>query len=226
MFQVAWAACCQKTVCPPWQKGDGNEEPRHLGSAWEPLEVAQVQRRDHRGFSSGSANGRVPNGKGNWEGRECTIALACPNLPLMPQFLPSPIEVLKERASNIPVIALLPPGTCALSCWRAKISQGDSQTYFRPFLLLNACARQLYREKQGPSKAAHTNVLSFEKVCSFNGDSFNWAPPSLGAIKWHLLALDWKATLHTAPSYPAGCFIVHYCLSLGFNQFDPCLIHK
>lgn len=107
------------------------------------------------------------------------------------------------------------------------MSQGDSQTYFTPFFSLNACARRLYREQQGPSKAAHTNVLYFEKVYSFNGDSFNWALPSLGAIKWHLLALDWKATVHAAPLVSsAGCFIVHYCLSLGFNQFDPCLIHK
>lgn len=121
----------------------------------------------------------------------------------MPQFLPSPIEMLKERASKNPVIALLPPGTYTLSCWRAKISQGDSETYFRPFLLLKACAKQLYREKQGLSKAAHTNVLSFEKVRSFNGDSFSGILPSLGTIKWHLLAPDWKATLQAAPSYPA-----------------------
>lgn len=121
----------------------------------------------------------------------------------MPQFLLSPVEVLKERASNNPVIALLPPGTYTLSCWKAKISQGDSETYFRPFLLLKASAKQLYREKQRLSKAAHTNVLSFEKVRSFNGDSFSGILPSLGTIKWHLLAPDWKATLQAAPSYPA-----------------------
>lgn len=108
MFQVVWAACCQKPVCPPWQKGGGNEGPRHLGSAGKPLGMTQVQRRDQSGFPPGSASGRVPSGKGSWEGRECTLALACPNLPFMPQFLPSPIEILKERASNIPVIALLP----------------------------------------------------------------------------------------------------------------------
>lgn len=67
------------------------------------------------------------------------------------------------------------------------------------FLSLNACTRRLHREQQGPSKAARTDVLYFKKVYSFNGDSFNWALPSLGAIKWHLLASDWKATLHIAP---------------------------
>lgn len=133
-----------------------------------------------------------------------------------------PIRMLKERASNIPVIALLPPGMSTLSCWRAKISQGDSQTYFRRFLSLNACARQLYREKQGSSKAAHTNVLSFEKVCSFNGDSFNWTPPSLGTIKWHLLAPDWKATLHAAPSYPAPAALL--CITASHSDLTN-LIH-
>lgn len=222
MSQVAWAACCQKPVCPPWQKGCGNEGPRHMESTWKPLEVAQVQRRDQRSFPPGSGNGRVCSGKGSWEGRECTTALACPNLPLMPQFLPPPIGMLKERASNIPVIVLLPPGTYSLSRWRAKITQGDSQTYFRPLLSLNACSRQLCREKQGPSKAAHTNVLSFEKVYSFNGDSFNWTPPSLGTIKWHLLAPDWKATLHAAPSHPAPAALL--CITASHSDLTN-LIH-
>lgn len=133
MFQVARAACCQKTVCPPWQKGGGNEEPRHQESAWDPLGVARVQRRDQQGFPPGSANRRVPSGKESWEDRECTIALASPNLPLMSQFLPSPIEMLKERASNIPVTALLPPGTCTLSCWRAKKSKVTLKLISDPF---------------------------------------------------------------------------------------------
>lgn len=116
MFQVAWAACCQKPVCPPWKKCGGNEGPKHLGSAWEPLGVAQVQRRDQSGFPPGFASRRVPSGKGSWEGKECTIALASPNLPLLPQFLPSFIEVLKEGIGNIPVTALLPPSTYILFC--------------------------------------------------------------------------------------------------------------
>lgn len=83
------------------------------------------------------------------------------------------------------------------------MGQGDSPASFRPFLSLNACARRLHSEQQGPSKAACANALYLEKVYSFNGDAFNWALPSLGAIKWHLLASDWKATPHVAPSYPA-----------------------
>lgn len=58
-------------------------------------------------------------------------------------------------------------------------------------------------EQQGPSKAARADGLYLGKVYSFNGAAFNWALPSLGAIKWHLLASDWKATPRVAPSYPA-----------------------
>lgn len=142
--------------------------------------------------------------------------------PTCPSCLSFPHFLLKKRAGNVPATALLPPGTYAVSCWKARMSQGDSQTYFRPFLSLNACARRLYSEQRGPSKAAHTNVLYFEKVYSFNGDSFNWALPSLGAIKWHLLAPDWKATVHAAPSYPAPAALL--CITASHSDLTN-LIH-
>ena len=145
-----------------------------------------------------------------------------PQLALVPQFPPPPIGRLKKRAGNVLAMAPLLPGTYAVPCWKARMSQGDSQTYFRPFLSLNACARRLYSEQQGPSKATHTNVLYFEKVYSFNGDSFNWALPSLGAIKWHLLAPDWKATVHAAPSYPALAALL--CITASHSDLTN-LIH-
>lgn len=184
--------------------------------------MVQVWRRDQLGFPPGSANGRIPSGWRSWGGRGCPIALACPNLPLVPQFPPPPTGRLKKRAGNVLAMAPLLPGTYAVSCWKARMSQGDSQTYFRPFLSLNACARRLYSEQQGPSKATHTNVLYFEKVYSFNGDSFNWALPSLGAIKWHLLAPDWKATVHAAPSYPALAALL--CITASHSDLTN-LIH-
>lgn len=122
------------------------------------LGAAQVQRRDWLGFPSGSANGRVPSGWRSWGDRRCPIALAYSDLPPMPQFPPSPIGRLKKKAGSDPGTALLMPGTYTVSCWKATMSQGDSQTYFRPFLSLNACARRLYSEQQGPSKATHTSV--------------------------------------------------------------------
>lgn len=227
MFPVAWAACC---VLPGRR-------------------VVGMRRRDAWGLP-GLCPGAVRSGSSleerpaefsswlckweswlcKWESsqwmeklrRRCPLALACPYLPLVLPFAPSPIGRLNKRAGNVPVTAPLPPGTYAVSCWKARMSQGDSQTYFRPFLSLNACARQLYSEQQGPSKAAHTNVLYFEKVYSFNGDSFNWALPSLGAIKWHLLAPDWKAMVHAAPSYPAPAALL--CITASHSDLTN-LIH-
>lgn len=191
------------------------------GSTRESSGVAQVQRRDHLGFTPGSAN-RVPSRWRSWKDTGCPIALVCPNLPLGPPFSSPPIGRLKRGAGNDLATALLLPGTYAVSCWKARMSQGDSQTYFRPFFSLNVCARQLHCEQQGPSKATHTNVLYFEKVYSFNGDSFNWVLPSLGAIKWHLLALDWKATVHAAPSYPAPAALL--CITASHSDLTN-LIH-
>lgn len=169
------------------------------GSARDPSGAVHIQ----LGFTPASADERLPSGWRSWRGRGHVTRMACLDWPFVTQFPWSPIGRLKKQAGNVVAIAPLLSGMYRVSCWKARMSQGDSQTCLRPFLSLNTCTRQFDSEQQGPCKAAHTNVLYFEKVYSFNRDSFNWALPSLGAIKWHLLAPDLKATVYATPSYPA-----------------------
>jgi len=96
-------SCMGCMLCPPRQKGNGDEELTCLGSA-EALPVSHRERlKEERlaGFSSGSATGRVPSGWRSWGGRGCPIALACSDLSLVPQFPPPPVGRLKKRAGNV-----------------------------------------------------------------------------------------------------------------------------
>lgn len=78
-------SCIGLMLCPPWQKDGRDEELRFLGSAQEPSGAAQIQWRDHLHFPLQKEELSVD---GEWVGRGCHIAVACPTCPSCLSFQP------------------------------------------------------------------------------------------------------------------------------------------